>query len=86
MKRSEELLKQNLQLMENWPTVLDGNLKPDYVVLFQKRRKAMEAYVETDKSLVDICKEYDLHKSDFYRLLNRCLILHPDGRPFGYRA
>lgn len=66
--------------------MLEDNLKPEYLILYQKRKAAIQSYVETDKSLSSICREYGLHKSDFYRLLNRCLSLHSDGRPYGFRA
>ncbi|WP_342529258.1 hypothetical protein MKY80_11535 [Lysinibacillus sp. FSL R5-0849] len=86
MIRDEELLKQNLQLMENWPTVLEDNVKPEYLELYLKRKAAVQAYINTDTSLLAICQKYGLYKSDFYRLLKRCLLLHTDGRPFGFRA
>lgn len=86
MIRDEELLKQNLQLMENWPSVLEDHVKPEYLELYLKRKAAVQAYISSDTSILTICKEYGLFKSDFYRLLNRCLLLHTDGRPFGFRA
>ncbi len=86
MIRDEELLKQNLQLMENWPTVLEDNVKPEYLELYLNRKAAVQAYINTDTSLPAICQKYGLYRSDFYRLLNRCLLLHADGRPFGFRA
>lgn len=86
MIKDEELLKQNLQQVDKWPDVLEDNLKDEHKVVFNQRKRAIKDYLESDKKLTTICSEHGLVKSNFYRLLHRCLQIHPDGSPYGFRA
>lgn len=70
----------------NWPTVLEDNLTPAKREIFKSRKNAVNAYVKKRTTVDQICEEHKIPKNELYRLLDRCMEIHADGRPFGYRA
>ncbi|MEK3995010.1 hypothetical protein MKY29_09640 [Psychrobacillus sp. FSL K6-2365] len=69
-----------------WPTVLVDDLSSENKEIFKRRRAAVQDYFK-DKATVNlICEKYKLKRSNFYRLLARCLEIHSDGKIYGYRA
>ncbi|MFS0672581.1 MULTISPECIES: hypothetical protein [Ornithinibacillus] len=70
-----------------WPTVnenilLDNEKKE----IFIKRKKAIDMYIDNEKTINEICKITNINQTDLYRLLKRCLEIDNTGQPFGYRA
>ncbi|MFC5603350.1 hypothetical protein [Sporosarcina koreensis] len=78
--------KMDYQDLVNWPTVLEDNLPTLKRELYKRRKGAVNAYFKKEKTVDQICAEHGIRKGELYRLLNRCLETHGDGRLFGYRA
>ena len=78
-----------LQLSElsAWPQVDISALSDDAASAFKSRQNAIEMFVnEPILSLNTIHKKTGIDPKTVYRLFERCLARHPDGRIFGFRA
>lgn len=71
--------------MEDWPTVDQLSLETDKQDLFAKRYRAFTLY-RNGAALAQIHAETGISPQRFYQLLDRCLMVHPDGRFYGFRA
>jgi putative transposase len=69
-----------------WPTVNEESLEPKKRIIFINRKKAIDMYLNGEKTIDDICELYNLNSTDLYRLIKRCLEIDKNGRVFGYRA
>jgi len=69
-----------------WPTADDSGLEEDARSLFARRIQAMTLFVDGSTSLRAIGRETGLRINDLYRLFERCITRHEDGRIYGCRA
>src|SRR5712692_1298942 len=53
---------------------------------YKKRKSAIQAYFTTDASIDDITLRYQLSSEILLQLAEKCLMLHEDGTPWGFRA
>jgi hypothetical protein len=80
-KRSERR-----QDISTWQPYDTSELKTRAKKTYQRRKEAIEAYFTSDTPLEEIAKQYNLSPSQLVRVARRCLRLHEDGQPWGYRA
>ena len=71
--------------LDSWPSVDDNTLVGKRRDVFRRRQRAVALYAE-GLSLREIVKQTQIERRQLYRLLERCLAIHQDGRPFGFRA
>ncbi|WP_429522532.1 hypothetical protein [Paraburkholderia youngii] len=69
-----------------WPTADDSGLDADARSLLARRIQAMTLFVDGSTSLRAIGRETGLRINDLYRLFERCITRHEDGRIYGCRA
>jgi hypothetical protein len=67
------------------PTVAHTGLDEAARRAFEKRRQAVVRYV-AGESVKSIELSTGVNRRQLYRLLERAMLTHPDGRPFGFRA
>ena len=73
--------------LSRWPNVDISALKDDQREAYQRRRDAVTMFVDQpDLPLSEIRRRTGVHPEQLYRLLNRCLKTHEDGRIFGLRG
>jgi len=79
--------KSSLQDLDTsvWPSVAYTELAEDKREAFQRRMHAVERYVQGD-SIHDIEAATGINRRQLYRLIERCLAEHEDGRIYGFRA
>ncbi|WP_188455566.1 hypothetical protein [Virgibacillus oceani] len=70
----------------NWATVYENNLEGDKKEIFLKRKKAVDMYMDGEKTIKEICSITKVNHTDLYRLLKRCVVLDSNGQVFGYKA
>jgi putative transposase len=70
---------------DQWPAFDVGALPPVRQIPFKARRLAVELYA-SGTTLSQIESRTGVERRHFYRLLERCLALHEDGRLFGWRG
>lgn len=68
-----------------WATVDPSLLDEEQAVRYINLEEAVSDYL-SDIQVDKICKEKDITKQGLIRLVKRCLIPHPDGRIWGFRA
>lgn len=68
-----------------WPTVAYTELDEAARHAFEAHRQALLRYVAGD-SIQTIEQATGANRKQLYRWLDRALLPHPDGRPFGFRA
>ena len=68
-----------------WPTVAHTELDETARRAFEKRRHAVVRYA-AGESVKSIELSTGVNRRQLYRLLERAMSPHPDGRPFGFRA
>ena len=66
-----------------WPSVDPNALTADTKAIFERRLNALERYL-AGESVRQIHTQTDVGSRQLYRLLERCLTRHDDGRVFGY--
>ena len=71
--------------LKRWPAVSPAALSAPARVVFLKRVQAIEQYVQ-GKGGRHIEEESGVALRTVYRMIERALRIHPDGRPWGYRA
>lgn len=72
--------------LRSWPSIDIGALSLEERCEFLERKKAILLYLQgvSEKQIRETCC---IKKSQVYRLITeRCIIFHPDGRPYGWRA
>lgn len=67
-----------------WPA-LDEHVLGAAAEKYRRNSEAIRAYFKGDKLSV-IARAAKMDRSEIRRLRNRCLLTHPDGRIFGFRA
>lgn len=79
--------KPELQVIDvsAWPTVAYTELDEAARLTFETRRQAVVRYVDGE-SVKAIEQSTGVNRRQLYRWLERALLPHPDGRPFGFRA
>jgi putative transposase len=70
---------------DGWPSVDYNTLTGSVRKTFQRRQRAVELYLKGE-SVRDIVRQTQVECRQLYRLLRRCVAIHRDGRPFGFRA
>ncbi|HYX72741.1 MAG TPA: hypothetical protein VE732_08220 [Nitrososphaera sp.] len=68
-----------------WPTVDLSLLSDENAAKFEKRQNAIQDYL-LDKPVNEITRKFGIPRIELVRLLKRCLVAHPDGRIWGWRA
>lgn len=68
-----------------WPTVAHTELDGPARQTFQVRMQAVMRYA-SGESLTEIEQSTGVNRRQLYRLLERAMLPHPDGRPYGFRA
>ena len=68
-----------------WPTVAFTELDEGMRRTFERRQEAVVRYA-AGESIKSIEEMTGVDRRQLYRWLERALALHPDGRPFGFRA
>ena len=71
--------------LSTWPEFDANALSSVNRKAFLARRSAIEMYCQ-HAAISDIEDQTGVNRSQLYRLLNRCVKTHDDGRIFGYRA
>jgi hypothetical protein len=85
VKRSA--LPETLADLRNWPAVDKQGLAGPMAVSYERRVEAIRLFVEEQEvSLAEIGRRTGVHREQLYRLINRCLTQHPDGRIYGFRG
>ena len=80
-------LPQDLKDLSIWPSVDFTHLPPIEQEAFQQRYRAICLFIENPTMTVAaIARESGVNRRHIYRLVERCLALHDDGRIFGFRA
>ncbi|MDN8617153.1 integrase [Variovorax ginsengisoli] len=69
----------------SWPAFDTGALSVAKRQVFATRQQAIELYA-AGQTLGQIEQSTGIDRRQLYRLLDRCVALHEDGRPFGWRA
>ena len=69
----------------NWPGVDVNALDEATRVIYAQRQRAIECYLAGD-TVRKITQQTQLANRNIYRLLARCLAMHPDGRVYGFRG
>jgi prepilin-type processing-associated H-X9-DG protein len=70
----------------SWPGADDVALSSEARDVLQRRIQAMALFVDGHVSLREIGRATGLRFNDLYRLFDRCVTMHEDGRIFGVRA
>ena len=82
--RRDDLLPEYRDV-RNWPSVTVEALSDAERPRFERRAAAIRAYL--GGASIKFCTEqFEMSRQELYRLLDRCLAPHPDGRPWGFRA
>ncbi|AZV43022.1 hypothetical protein [Peribacillus asahii] len=69
-----------------WAAVLEDRLSDNHKFLFQKRKVAVDMYINGEHSLKEIYKCTGVSKTELYRLVDRCFMLDENNEIYGYRA
>lgn len=69
-----------------WPGADDSALSDEGRDLLQRRIRAMTLFVDGHTPLRAISRETGIGFNDLYRVFERCITQHEDGRIFGCRA
>lgn len=68
-----------------WPTVAHTELEQPVRQAFEVRMQAVTRYA-SGESLTQIEALTGVNRRQLYRMLERAMLPHPDGRPYGFRA
>ncbi len=71
--------------VSTWPTVAYTQFEKSARHMFEKRVQAVMAYVQGEP-VKQIERSTGIDRRQLYRWLERAGSMHPDGRPFGFRA
>ena len=85
IKRSA--IPESLADLGRWPTADPSALEGTQRERFRQGQEAVTLFVEEqDVPLAEIKRRTGVHPEQLYRLLNRCLTTHEDGRIYGFRG
>lgn len=80
-------IPEHLQDLSAWPSVDVSALNESDLPVFVARRTAIELYIQNPHlSLVAIRDQTGVDPKTIYRIMDRCLSKHADGRIYGFRA
>lgn len=80
-------IPETLADLSSWATVDKSALSPPAAAVYERQVEAIRLFVEQpDLPIADILKQTGVHREQLYRLLNRCLKTHTDGRIYGFRG
>jgi hypothetical protein len=71
--------------IEAWPMADTSKLSPPDRQLYEQRYQAVCGYMHGE-SLESLSTKWGLSRWGIIRLRNRCLLVHPDGRLWGFRG
>jgi hypothetical protein len=71
--------------ISRWPSVDVNALEDKARLRYQQRVAAVEHYA-AGAPLGGIESQTEIHRRVLYRMIERALQAHPDGRPWGFRA
>ncbi|HEX8286833.1 MAG TPA: hypothetical protein VF556_02490 [Pyrinomonadaceae bacterium] len=83
MKRDE--LSAYIRDTSRWPIVDSSILNEDVRSKYLKRESAISAYL-AGVQIKSLCEQFQITRSEVYRLVKRCILEHPDGKIWGFRA
>lgn len=84
---SRDSFPDELRDLSSWPSVDVSALTDADRTVFLARRRAIELYIENSQlPLADINDATGIDPKTVYRLIDRCLAIHADGRIYGMRA
>ncbi|MFM0632809.1 TolC family protein [Paraburkholderia xenovorans] len=86
LRFDRESIPAELRDVASWPGADDGALSSEARHVLQRRIQAMALFVDGHLSLREIGRVTGLRFKDLYRLFDRCVTMHEDGRIFGVRA
>ncbi|MFM0386967.1 hypothetical protein [Paraburkholderia dipogonis] len=86
LRFDRESIPAELRDVASWPRADDGALSCEARGVLQRRIQAMALFVDGHTSLREIGRVTGLRFNDLYRLFERCVTMHEDGRIFGVRA
>lgn len=73
--------------LSRWPTVDRSAFAEDERASYDKRVEAVTLFVEQrDVSMTEIARRTGVHREQLFRLMERCLRTHEDGRIQGFRG
>ena len=75
----------DLRQIDVWPAVAFTAIPETKRAQYLAREDAVRRYI-AGESIAAIHKSTGIARGQLYRLLNRCLAKHPDGRIFGFRG
>jgi hypothetical protein len=80
-------IPENLRDLSAWPSVDVSALSEDDKAVFVSRQTAIELYIQNPNlSLIAIRDQTGVDPKTVYRIMDRCLSKHADGRIYGFRA
>lgn len=85
MRRSNSLIPEDLKDMTLWPGVDPDALEKDARALYRKREQAVRRYVQ-GTPVSEVEQATGVARTQLYRLIERCVSRHSDGRIYGWRA
>ena len=71
--------------ISRWPSVDVNALEEKARIRYQQRAAAVEHYAAGAR-LGEVESKTEIHRRVLYRMIERALQAHPDGRPWGFRA
>jgi len=73
--------------IDSWPSIDESSLPTEKLRIFLARKEAVRLYLLNGASDVTLREKCGLCASNVYRLVrDRCTVVHPDGRVWGWRA
>lgn len=84
-RMDRDSLPPNVANLSHWPTIDLALLDEDDADRVARRIQAVRAYIEGQPVGI-LSKQAGVPRQEVYRLANRCMKLHPDGRIWGFRA
>lgn len=84
-RMDRDSLPPNVTNLSHWPTIDITLLDENDADRVARRIQAVRAYIEGQPVGI-LSKQASLPRQEVYRLVKRCMKLHPDGRIWGFRA
>ncbi|MGF6870673.1 hypothetical protein [Paraburkholderia sp. MM5477-R1] len=86
LRFDRQSIPQALMDVGQWPPADDNALSDEGRELLQRRIRAMTLFVDGHTPLREISRQTGIGFNDLYRVFERCITQHEDGRIFGCRA
>ena len=72
--------------ISKWSPVYTGQMNENELQLFRQRKRAVDLFINTEKSIPAIIKETGLNKSELYRFIDRCTTYDNSNKILGYKG